>query len=120
MKIGGEYIHVHNGGPWFIQRAGFFTFNSAPANLAAVLPPGQALNPAAWNLPPLNSLARDYQVNFARNESDWTIDVPRPTYAIWIGDNWRVSSNLTVNMGLRWDADPEPGVAARTSSPTTS
>ena len=22
IKIGGEYIHVHNGGPWFIQRAG--------------------------------------------------------------------------------------------------
>ena len=97
---------MHNGGPWFIQRAGFFTFNSAPTNLATVLPPGQELNPAAWNLAPLNPLARDYQVNFARNESDWTIDVPRPTYAIWLGDNWRVRSDLTVNLGLRWDADP--------------
>src|SRR5215217_2985431 len=45
IKIGGEYINVHNGGPWFIQRAGFFTFNSAPANLATVLLPGQELNP---------------------------------------------------------------------------
>ncbi len=106
LKMGAEYIHVHNGGPWFIQRAGFFTFNSAPANLAAVLPPGQELNPGAWNLAPLNPLARDYQVNFARNESDWTIDVPRPTYAIWLGDNWRVRSDLTINLGIRWDADP--------------
>jgi hypothetical protein len=71
-----------------------------------VLPAGQELNPAAWNLAPLNPLARDYQVNFARNESDWTIDVPRPTYAIWLGDNWRVRSDLTVNLGIRWDADP--------------
>ena len=111
LKIGAEYIHVHNGGPWFIQRAGFFTFNSAPTNLAAVISQDNALNPSAWNLAPLNSLARDYQVNFARNEADWTIDVPRPTYAIWLGDNWRVRPDLTVNAGIRWDADPNQASA---------
>jgi hypothetical protein len=114
IKVGAEYIHVHNGGPWFIQRAGFFTFNSAPSNLASVLPPGAELSPSQWNLAPLNPLARDYQVNFARNESDWTIDIPRPTYAVWFGDNWRVNPNLTVNLGVRWDADPNmaspPGI----------
>jgi Carboxypeptidase regulatory-like domain len=106
LKMGAEYIHVHNGGPWFIQRQGFFTFNSAPTNLAAVLPADAAFDPSRWNLAPLNSLARDFQINFAQNESNWTIDVPRPTYAIWVGDNWRVNSTLTVNMGMRWDADP--------------
>jgi hypothetical protein len=111
LKIGFEYIHVHNGGPWFIQRAGFFTFNSAPSNLAAVISQDNALNPSAWNLAPLNALARDYQVNFARNEDDWTIDVPRPTYAVWLGDNWRVRSNLTINAGIRWDADPNQASA---------
>ena len=45
-------------------------------------------------------------MNFAQNEADWTIDVPRPTYAVWFGDNWRVSPQLTVNLGVRWDADP--------------
>ena len=104
LKIGAEYIHVHNGGPWFIQRAGFFTFNSAPTNLAAVIPQDAALNASAWNLQPLNALARDYQVNFT--QGDWTIDVPRPTYAVWLGDNWRVRPDLTVNLGVRWDADP--------------
>ena len=68
VKMGGEYIHVHNGGPWFIQRQGFFTFNGAPANLAAVVPQDAALDPSKWNLAPLNPLARDFQVNFARNE----------------------------------------------------
>ena len=29
IKIGGEYLHVHDGGPWFIQRAGFFTSQRA-------------------------------------------------------------------------------------------
>jgi hypothetical protein len=112
LKIGTEYIHVHNGGPWYIQRAGFFTFNSAPPVLGVVLPPGTALDPSKWNLAPLNPLARDFQVNFT--QGDWTIDVPRPTYAIWFGDNWRASSVLTVNMGVRWDADPNmaspPGI----------
>jgi hypothetical protein len=104
LKIGAEYIHVHNGGPWYIQRAGFFTFNSAPTNLGAVLPQDASMDASRWNLQPLNALARDFQVNFT--EGDWTIDVPRPTYAVWIGDNWRVSSDLTVNLGVRWDADP--------------
>jgi hypothetical protein len=111
LKIGGEYINVHSGGPWFIQRAGFFTFNSAPTNLAAVIGQDAALSPASWNLAPLNALARDYQVNFARNEDDWTIDVPRPTYAVWLGDTWRVRSDLTINLGIRWDADPNQASA---------
>jgi carboxypeptidase family protein len=106
VKMGAEYIHVHNGGPWFIQRQGFFTFNAAPPNMAAVLPQDSALDPTGWNLAPLNPFARDFQINFAQNEADWTIDVPRPTYAVWLGDNWRVSPQLTVNLGVRWDADP--------------
>jgi hypothetical protein len=106
VKMGAEYIHVHNGGPWFIQRQGFFTFTSAPANMAAVLPANGALDPSVWNLQPLNALARDFQVNFAQNDADWIIDVPRPTYALWVGDNWRVNSQVTVNLGVRWDADP--------------
>jgi carboxypeptidase family protein len=104
LKVGGEYINVHNGGPWFIQRAGFFTFTSAPANLAGVIPQDAALDASKWNLAPLNPLARDFQVNFT--QGDWTIDVPRPTYAVWFGDNWRMGSDLTLNLGVRWDADP--------------
>ena len=70
-------IHVQNGGPWYIQQAGFFTFNSAPTNLGAVLPPGAPLDASQWNLAPLNPLARDFQVNFT--EGDWTIDIRDPT-----------------------------------------
>ena len=114
IKMGAEYIHVHNGGPWFIQREGFFTFTAAPGNMSAVLPQDGALDASTWNLQPLNPVARDFQVNFARNEDDWTIDVPRPTYAVWLGDNWRMNSDLTVNLGIRWDADPNmaspPGI----------
>src|SRR6266542_178300 len=54
LKMGAEYIHVHNGGPWYIQREGFFTFTSAPANLGAVVSQDAALDPSKWNLAPLN------------------------------------------------------------------
>jgi len=104
LKMGAEYIHVHNGGPWYIQRAGFFTFTSAPSNLGALVPQDAFFDPSKWNLLPLSPLVRDFQVNFT--QGDWTIDIPRPTYAVWIGDNWHASSNLSINMGLRWDADP--------------
>jgi hypothetical protein len=32
--------------------------------------------------------------------------VPRPTVALWIGDTWRATDNLSFNLGVRWDADP--------------
>ena len=112
LKIGGEYIHVHDGGPWYIQRAGFFNFSSAPPNLTSIFPQGSELNPSLWNLAALNPYVTNANINFT--QGDWTIDAPRPTYALWFGDNWRASSNLTINMGIRWDADPNmaspPGI----------
>jgi hypothetical protein len=114
IKIGGEYIHVHDGGPWYIQRAGFFNFSAAPpaAILQAAFPAGSELDPTKWNVKLLNSFATNSNINFT--QGDWTIDVPRPTYALWIGDNWRATSDLTLNLGIRWDADPNmaspPGI----------
>jgi Carboxypeptidase regulatory-like domain len=114
LKIGGEYIHVHDGGPWYIQRAGFFNFSTAPpaAILNQAFPAGSQLDPTKWNVSLLNSFVTNSNINFT--QGDWTIDVPRPTYAIWLGDNWRATSNLTFNLGIRWDADPNmaspPGI----------
>ena len=31
--------------------------------------------------------------------------MPRPTLALWFGDNWRATNNLSVNFGVRYDAD---------------
>src|SRR5258705_2377762 len=38
VKIGGEYIHVHNGGPSYIQRQSLFSVKSPPAHVWAVAP----------------------------------------------------------------------------------
>ncbi|MGC4049054.1 MAG: TonB-dependent receptor [Paludibaculum sp.] len=36
---------------------------------------------------------------------DYLIDIPRPTWAAWFGDNWRISNSLSVNYGIRYDVD---------------
>jgi hypothetical protein len=114
IKIGGEYLHVHDTGDWYIQAAGRVTMASVPSNLGQLVPASAALDPSKWNVAALNALALRFDVNFARNGFTNLFDTFRPMYAVWIGDNWRASDRLTLNLGLRWDADPSmaapPGV----------
>jgi len=114
VKIGGEYLHVHDTGDWYIQAAGRVTMASVPANLNQLIPQGAALDPSKWNIAALNSFALRFDLNFARNGFTNLFDTLRPMYAVWIGDNWRATDRLTLNLGLRWDADPSmaapPGV----------
>jgi hypothetical protein len=101
VKIGGEFIYVHNTGTWYIQQVGRMLFNSNPGNLNALFP---SEDPATWNIAGIPaSTVREFDQNF--HAGDWTIDIPRPTWALWIGDNWRLSNQLTVNYGVRWDVD---------------
>jgi hypothetical protein len=101
LKIGGEFIYVKNTGEWFIQSVGRMIFNSNPANLNQII---VGLDPANWNIGaiPVNTI-REFDQNF--HPGDWGINVPRPTWAAWIGDNWRISDQLTLNYGVRWDVD---------------
>jgi hypothetical protein len=114
MKIGGEFQHVHDTGDWYIQAAGRYTMSSVPANLNQLIPASAALNPSQWNIAGLSSFAQRFDQNFSRNGFVNLFDTPRPMYALWFGDNWRVSDRLTVNLGIRWDADPNlaspPGI----------
>jgi hypothetical protein len=101
LKIGGEFIYVKNTGEWFIQSVGRLIFNSNPANLNQII---VGTDPANWNIGaiPINTI-REFDQNF--HPGDWGINVPRPTWAAWIGDNWRVTDQLTLNYGVRWDVD---------------
>ena len=116
LKMGAEYLHVHDTGDWYIQAAGRVTMASVPSNLNQLIPQSAALDPSKWNIAALNPAALRFDVNFARNGFTNLFDTFRPMYAVWIGDNWRVSDRLTLNLGLRWDADPNmaspPGVVA--------
>ena len=115
LKVGGEYLHVDHYGYWHILKNGRFTMTSVPPNLADLIPADSAFDPSKWNLAALNPYVLRFDQNF--NQSGWRIDIPRPTVAVWLGDTWRASQRLTVNLGVRWDDDF--GVFSPPDVPTT-
>jgi len=114
IKIGGEYLHVRDTGDWYIQAVGRYTMTSVPSNLGQLVPASAALDPSQWNLAGLSTFTQRFDQNFAANGFTNLFDTFRPMYAVWFGDNWRASDRLTLNLGLRWDADKNlaspPGV----------
>lgn len=105
FRIGGEYLSVHDTGEWFLQRRGRMFFTSVPSDAEMVRRfPADAWNdPSRWDLSGLDATVQRFDVNF--HGLGWLIDIPRPTFAVYIGDTWRVNNHLTVNYGVRWDDD---------------
>jgi hypothetical protein len=99
LKIGAEYLRWKDTGSWELLSRGEFIFNNVPADLARRFPVWD--DPTTWDLSGLDANVLRYDQNFG----DWTIDIPRPTIALWIGDTWKINNALTINGGLRWDAD---------------
>ena len=114
VKMGAEYLRVNDTGDWYIQAAGRYTMTAVPANLGDLVPASAATDPTKWNLAGLSPITQRFDRNYARNGFTDLFNTLRPMYAVWIGDNWRVSNQLSLNLGLRWDADPSmaapPGV----------
>jgi hypothetical protein len=101
MKLGAEYLRWHDTGQWQLLSRGEFIFTRAPTDLARRFPADAWNDPSRWDVTGLDGFVQRYDQNFG----DWTIDIPRPTIALWMGDTWKMSSQLTVNYGVRWDAD---------------
>jgi Carboxypeptidase regulatory-like domain len=101
LKIGGEFLRWHDTGQWQLLSRGEFVFNTSPPDLEARFPAEAWNDPTHWNLTGLDSRVQ----RFDQNYGDWTIDIPRPTWAIWLGDAWMVHNRLTLNLGIRWDDD---------------
>ena len=97
-------VHLRAATPatWYIQQVGrmLVQLESRPTSTRC----SRRRIRATWNIAGIPaSTVREFDQNF--HAGDWTIDIPRPTWAMWIGDNWRVTNNLTVNYGVRWDVD---------------
>ncbi|MGE0814435.1 MAG: carboxypeptidase regulatory-like domain-containing protein [Vicinamibacterales bacterium] len=101
IKAGVEFLRWHDTGQWQLLSRGEFVFRTAPSDLLRRFPIDAWDDPSRWDLSGLDASVQRFDQNFG----DWSIDIPRPTLAIWIGDTWKVNNSLTVNGGVRWDAD---------------
>ena len=106
MKFGGEFLKDRHTKVWDLNRRGTFTFNRQPSTaiLEAAFPQDAWDDPSGWDLSLLQPFLQQYSVFF---HDDYLVDVGRSQSAAWFGDNWRVSNSLTINLGVRYDVDPD-------------
>jgi hypothetical protein len=109
LKIGAEYMYAVDDGDWPARERGQYFFSSLPADAGRRFPLDQ--DPTHWDFSGLDSTVLRFDQTYAR---EWIYDVPRPRYALWIGDTWKVNDRLTLNLGVRYDVSPgdftAPGV----------
>jgi carboxypeptidase family protein len=101
VRMGGEYLHrsqiqdnMRTAGGEIDARGG-----PTPANVEQLFPVWN--NVDTWNLAAISSITRTYQVG----TGDFNNWVYSHKVAGWYQDDWRVSEKLTLNVGVRWDAD---------------
>jgi hypothetical protein len=71
-----------------------------PVNIEQLMPVWN--NPNTWNLNALNPLIRSYQIGVG----EFGGQARRKTVATWIQDDWQLMRRLTLNLGLRYDLQP--------------
>ena len=101
VKWGGEFLGWTQSGAWHLGERGTFNFRASPPDLDRRFPADVVNSPARWDVSSLDDLA----TNFLQNNGNWNVDIPRPTYAVWFGDWWRVARRVTLNYGIRYDLD---------------
>src|SRR5262245_35527717 len=114
VKWGGEFLGWKQTGAWHLGERGTYNFRASPLDLDRRFPADTVNRPERWDVSGLDDLA----TNFLQNIGDWSVDIPRPTYALWFGDWWRVTPRVTLNLGVRYDLDrgatSPPGISNQT------
>lgn len=109
LKIGGEWMHAVDDGDWPARERGQYFFSTLPPNAGLRFPLDQ--DSTHWDFRGLDPTVLRFDQTYA---NEWTYNVPRPRYALWIGDTWKVNNKLTLNLGVRYDVSPgdftAPGV----------
>lgn len=108
LKIGGDYRYLtaYAGNGIAASRMGSYTFSGAVTNLGANGLPSSATNPPYINnaygafllgIPDSTTIASVIQPNLSEYSGH---------YAFYAQDDWKISSRLTLNYGLRWEYHP--------------
>ncbi len=107
LKVGGELIYHNEMSANCTRCRSTYTATGRPAGLPTIPTPAQMqtwfaepFNADTWNLNALNPWITNFNIGIhkGRRAPD-TLNLA----GAWAQDDWRLSSKLTVNLGLRWD-----------------
>ena len=99
IHVGADLQFNHDFYEWQNARYGVYDARGGPvpANIQDLFPVWN--DPKTWNIAALSPIAVRYFQSFGK----WAWTNQTPKVGAWFQDNWSATSNLTLNLGLRWD-----------------
>ena len=102
LKFGTDFQHTpYTGNFGQHVRGTVLAFSNAVTNVPLINIFPVWNDPGAWNV----SLLAPYVTSFTQGFANYVYSVPTNGISGWVEDDWKVSSKVTLNLGLRYDND---------------
>ena len=103
LRMGAEFLHRHQIQANCRQCSGDLRANGGPLPSAALLQSyfPDPFNVDTWNLAAISPLVTTYSIGVG----DFNVNLYSKKFGAWAQDDWQISSNLTLNLGLRYDIE---------------